>query len=195
MEVSAMIVELITLYKIPAVFAGAFFFGDSVVITSAYLTGQLGWYVPSILAAVFLGTTLADVIWFLAGVFWQKHSSRIHFFEESRKKAAELLETFLGKNPLLAIIAVKFLYGTRIAMIVYVAARGMSFGTFALYNSIGTFLWLAVLFPLGYLTGKGLAQALPPIYAIQAAIVVLILSFIIMRMFSIWLTKRIGKKG
>src|SRR3989344_5803286 len=111
------------------------------------------------------------------------------------KKAAELLETFLGKNPLLAIIAVKFLYGTRIAMIVYVAARGMSFGTFALYNSIGTFLWLAVLFPLGYLTGKGLAQALPPIYAIQAAIVVLILSFIIMRMFSIWLTKRIGKKG
>jgi membrane protein DedA with SNARE-associated domain len=185
---------LLTAYRLPAVFFGAFFFGDSVVLTAAYLAGQLQWPVVPIFLAAFLGTAVADTMWFFAGVFLAPRFTNMQFLQGEREKAAVFLRKLIGEKPQYGLILIKFVYTGRIAMILYVAARGLSFKVFVIYNSIGIALWLIVFFPLGYLAGRGVGQALPLVNAIEAAIVVLIVSTIGMRILTIWLTKRITKE-
>jgi membrane protein DedA with SNARE-associated domain len=182
---------LLTMYRIPTVFAGAFFFGDSVILTAAYLAGQLNWPIIPIFLAAFLGTATADTMWFFAGVFFARRFSGIEFMRERREKAAALLRKITGEKPAYALIIIKFLYGSRIAMILYVAARGLSFRTFSIYNSIGIFVWLAIFFPIGYFAGRGISTNFPIMNAIEAAVVVLVVSFILMRILTIWLTKQV----
>jgi len=182
---------LLSVYRLPAVFFGAFFFGDSVILTTAYLAGQQHWPVVSIFLATFLGTAAADTLWFVAGVVMSKRFSNTNFMRKEREKAAALLQKLTGEKPMYALIFIKFLYGSRIAMILYTAARGFSFRTFTFYNSVGILAWLAVFFPLGYFGGMGIGKALPPSSTIQAAVAVLIASAILMRIFTIWLTKKV----
>lgn len=181
-------------YRLLAVFIGSFFFGDSVIITAAYLAGQLGWPVVPIFIAAVLGVVAADTAWFLVGVFAARHGARIRFFDAQREKVARLLEKITGQNPHWALVYIKFLYGARIAMILYVAARGVSFRTFSLYNTFGILLWFVIFFPLGYLAGRGLARALPLINVVGAATIVFIVSFIVLRLFNIWLTRNIENR-
>ena len=185
---------LLAVYRLPAAFFGAFLFGDSVILTTAYLAGQQHWSPISIVLAMFLGTAAADTLWFFAGMIFAKRFSNATFMRAEREKAAVLLQKLTGKNPMYALIFIKFLYGSRIAMILYTAARGFSLRSFTYYNSIGILAWLAVFFPLGYLAGMGIGLALPPSSTIQALIAVFIASAILMRIFTLWLTKQVTKE-
>ncbi len=178
-------------YRHLAVFLGAFFFGDSVLFTIAYLGGQQSWPMAPVVVAAFLGTALADTLWYALGCFGAGFMNRVPYLQSEREKAAALLHQLLGENPALALIFLKFLYGSRIAMILYVAARGIGFWRFSAYNALGIAAWLLVFFPVGYLTGTGVAQAFPVLNSVQAGIVVLIVSFIALRLLSIWLTRRV----
>lgn len=181
----------LTIYRLPTVFAGAFFFGDSVILTAAYLAGQLHWPVFPIFAAAFLGTAAADTMWFFVGVFFARKFSGSNFMRKERERASQLLQKLTGEKPFYALIFIKFLYGSRIAMILYVAARGLHFRTFSIYNSIGIFVWLSIFFPLGYLAGKGISTTFPVMNAIEAAVVMFVVSFVLMRILTIWLTKKV----
>lgn len=185
---------LLTVYRLPTVFAGAFFFGDSVILTAAYLAGQLQWPVISIFITAFLGTAAADTMWFFIGLFAARRLSGLNFLRKEREKAATLLAKLTGEKPFYALIFIKFLYGSRIAMILYVASRGLPFSTFTLYNSIGIAVWLGLFFPAGYLAGQGVGKAMPFLNAIEAAIIVLVISAILMRILTVWLTKKVTKE-
>ncbi len=182
---------LLSVYRIPTVFAGAFFFGDSVILTAAYLAGQLQWPVMPVYLAAFAGTAVADTMWFFCGVVFTRHFSSMQFMRKERDKASVLLRKLTGENPALALILIKFLYGSRIAMILYVAARGLSFRTFTIYNSIGIFIWLSIFFPIGYFAGRGISTNFPIMSAVEATVVVLVVSFVLMRIFTLWLTKKV----
>jgi len=186
--------ELFEAYRLVAVFLGSFFFGDSVIITAAYLAGQLHWSVIPIFVVAVLGTVIADTLWFLLGLVMTKHGSHIRLFEKQRDQTARLMEKITGKHPHRALVYIKFLYGARIAMILYAAARGVSFRTFTVYNSLGVLLWFIIFFPLGYLAGRGVARVMPFAGALEAALVVLVASFIIVRLFNIWLTREVEKE-
>jgi len=188
------IMSLLEHYRLLAVFAGSFFFGDSVIITAAYLAGQLDWSVIPIFIVAVLGTVVADTVWFLIGAGIGRTHSHIKYFEKQRDQAAQFLHKLTGTRPEMALIYIKFLYGTRIAMILYVAARGMSLRTFTAYNSIGVLAWFVIFFPLGYLAGRGIARAMPLVGTLEAALVVLVASFVVVRLFNIWLTHRMEKK-
>lgn len=185
------ITALLSVYRVPTVFAGAFLFGDSVIFTAAYLAGQLQWPALPIFVTAFLGTAAADTMWFFLGAYFANRFRGTDFMRSKREKAAELLRKLTGENPAYALIFIKFLYGSRIAMILYVAARGLSFGTFSIYNSIGIFIWLAIFFPIGYLAGMGIASNFPILNAIEAGVIVLVASFVIMRLLTLWLTRKV----
>lgn len=185
------ITALLTAHRIVAVFWGAFFFGDSVIFTAAYLAGQLAWDAVPIFATAFLGTAAADTMWFFLGVYVSKRFSGTTFMRYQREKAATLLAKLTGEKPAYALIFIKFLYGSRIAMILYVAARGLSFRTFSLYNSIGILVWLGVFFPIGYLAGKGISSNFPILNVIEAAVIVFVVSFVLMRILTLWLTRKV----
>ena len=77
-------------------------------------------------------------------------------------------------------------------MIFYVAARRVSLAVFTLFNSIGTIIWLAVLIPLGWLAGRGLEGAASALGTIEIAVAVFVVSIIVFRIVSVWITKKIG---
>ena len=188
------ILVLLEQYRILAVFVGSFFFGDSVIITAAYMAGQLEWMVAPIFVAAVLGTIVADTLWFLLGVVLRRTHAHFKYFEKQRDQAAHFLHRLTGTRPEMALIYIKFLYGARIAMILYVAARGMKFWTFTVYNSLGVLAWFIIFFPLGYLAGRGVARALPLVSALEAGLVVLVASFVAIRLFNIWLTHKMEKE-
>jgi membrane protein DedA with SNARE-associated domain len=181
---------LLTAYQIPSVFAGAFFFGDSVILTAAYVAGQLSWSPIPLFLAAFLGTIASDTLWFLFGSKLLARFSDSRFLKKEREKMSGFVQRLVGERPLLALILVKFLYGSRVAMILYVASRGMSFATFSFFNAIGAVIWLLVFVPLGYLAGKGIGTAFPYFNVVPAALAVLVLSIVIFRVITIWMEKR-----
>lgn len=186
---------LLTAYQLPTVFFGAFFFGDSVILTSAYLAGQLEWSVAPIFFAALLGTVISDSLWYFFGVFFAGRFSNVKFLQKERAKMSGFIERLVGEKPWLALMMVKFLYGSRVAMILYAAAKRLHFGLFTLFNTLGAIIWLFVFIPLGYFAGKGVSQAAPLMEALPAALVVLIVSIIIFRIVTIWMEKRMQKES
>ncbi|MBI5644560.1 VTT domain-containing protein [Candidatus Kaiserbacteria bacterium] len=187
------IIALLGTYRIPAIFIGSFAFGDSVIITGAYLAGQLHWSVAPIFLAALCGVIASDCAWFLLGRMLARQGSRIAFFEKGRDKIVRMLERFTGDKPHWWLVYIKFLYGGRIAMILYVAAQGMRFATFFAYNTLGILIWFVLFFPLGYVAGRGVSRAMPLINVLEMALIVLVVSFIVVRLFNIWLTREIEK--
>lgn len=181
---------LLTAYQLPTIFVGAFFFGDSVILTGAYVAGQLSWSPIPLFLAAFLGTMASDTLWFVFGAQLLARFSHARFLKKEREKMSGFVQRLVGEHPLTALIMVKFLYGSRVAMILYVASRGMSFSTFTLFNGIGALIWLFVFVPLGYLAGKGVGAAFPYVEVVPMAILVLIMSIIIFRIVTIWMEKR-----
>lgn len=189
-----LIAELLTTYQIPAVFAGAFFFGESVIITSVYLAAQFNWSLVMVVSAVFAGTVISDLLWFVAGNLLRSRLEQTLWLKKQREQASQLLAALTGTRPFIALLFIKFLYGSRIAMILYLAARQVTLWQFIVFNSLGTLLWMAVIIPLGYLAGRGADSAMPLLNRIELAVLVLIVSAVLFRLFSLWLTKKIADR-
>lgn len=186
--------NLIIIYHNWAVVVGAFFFGESIIITAAYLAAELGWNIFYLVLAAFFGTVISDTCWFFAGRFFDGFFSRKEYYRKRREEASVLLSRLTGERPFIALLYIKFLYGSRIAMIVYLAARNVSFRLFTIFNSLGTMLWLAVIIPLGYFAGSTIApDASSLLNVVGAGIAVLIFSAATFKYFSRWLTKRLTK--
>jgi membrane protein DedA with SNARE-associated domain len=181
---------LLTAYQIPTVFIGAFFFGDSVILSAAYLAGELSWSPIPIFLAAFAGTIISDTLWYLFGRFFSWRFSEVKFLKKERDKMSGFIARLVGEKPLTALIMVKFLYGSRVAMILYAASSGISFWTFTFFNGIGAVVWLLVFIPLGYLAGMGVKQIAPFMDALPAALAVLVVSFVIFRIITVWMEKK-----
>lgn len=189
------LLSFLSTYQLTTVFIGAFIFGDSVILTTSYLAGQLDWPPIPIFLAALSGTIISDTLWYLFGVHLLARFSHVRFFKRERQKISLYLDRLVGKRPLMALIMVKFLYGSRIAMILYAATRGIPFWTFTLFNSIGAVIWLLVFIPLGYAAGRGIGAAFPYLDAIPTAIGVLIASFIVFRIITIWTEKKVARRS
>ena len=150
---------LVTTHQILVVFVGMMFFGDTFLLAVSYLSGQ-GVLSPwTILWAGFLGTMFADLIWFYIGHLTNTTLSR--FFDKYRHRMEHvlgLMEKLVGKRPFVYLILAKFLYGTRILIIIYVALRKMPVKTFILFDAVGTVLLHTVLIGMGWLAGRGIAE-------------------------------------
>ncbi len=185
---------LLTTYQIPTIFTGAFFFGDSVILAGAYLAGELRWSPVPLFLAALAGTIVSDVLWYLFGRFFSDRFSEVRFLKKEREKMSGFIARLVGEKPLVALIMVKFLYGSRIAMILYAAASGIKFWTFMFFNGIGAIIWLLVFIPLGYLAGMGVSHAAPLMGAVPTALVVLVISIIVFRAITIWMEKKVAEK-
>jgi len=193
MEVLPLIEHYLSVYHIPAVFAGSFFFGESVVVTSAYLASRLGWFMPTVFLAAFFGTVISDGVWFLLGNVLNNYFARTGWLKRQREAAASILAKLTGRRPFIVLVYIKFIYGSRIAMILYLAGRRVSMTKFLLYDSLGTVIWLCVMMPAGYLAARG-TDLLWFIDRIEISALVLLAVIIFIRFTTSWLTEKITKR-
>jgi membrane protein DedA with SNARE-associated domain len=186
--------EYLMQYQAVALFLGAFFFGETVIISSAFLSGQ-GFISPiTLLSMAFLGTVVSDMIWFIVG---RKILTLLHRWEKYKIQSEKVfphLEKVFHHKLFLILLFIKFLYGTRILTILYLSMHRMKTGTFILYNSLGTLLWLAVILPIGWLAGKSIINILPFLNKIHYVVLSLVVLVVVFRYVSQWLSNKITKE-
>ena len=184
------ITQFLITYHLPALFAGAFFFGETVILTASFLSAQGWWNLWSIFVVTLLGTVLSDGVWFLLGN-WILHRKNFQKHEAKYEKLVNKLDKKIGNRPYLSLLVIKFLYGTRILTIIYLSFRKIKFWQFIIFDFLGTSFWLVVIMVIGWLAGKGYSHVIQVFHNIGYGFSALLLFFILYRIVNIWISKKV----
>lgn len=150
-----MVIESLALHKSWIVLVGTFFLGETVVLAAAALAAQGSWSMTAVAGWAFVGTVASDTLWFrTARIGLDRWSSGTR--ADRLARATARLDRLSGGHPHRALIFVKFVYGTRIASIAYMAMRRVPPRRFVTFDALGTVIWLAVMIPIGWAIGLGL---------------------------------------
>lgn len=188
------VINLLSLYQLPAIFLGSFLFGETVIIAAAFLSAQGFWSPIDVFWISLVGTIASDSLWFLFGY---RIMSFFHRWERYKEQSARLLmtlENITGKRPFLSLLFIKFLYGTRILTIIYLSIRKMRFLTFIIFDTIGSTLWLVVIISIGWLAGKSIVNLVPFLNKFEYMLLFLVVVILIFRFSAIWISKKITKE-
>ncbi|KKT86899.1 MAG: hypothetical protein UW86_C0015G0003 [Microgenomates group bacterium GW2011_GWA1_Microgenomates_45_10] len=188
------IISLLSTYQLPAIFLGAFFFGETVILTAAFLAGQGTWSIESVFWLSLAGTVISDSLWFLLGQTFFKFTKRWEKYQDQYQTFLIKLEKITGQRPFLSLLFIKFLYGTRILTILYLSIREVRFFTFLLFNTVGTILWLLVMISVGWLVGRGATNITDVFYKVEYALTALVLLIVFFKIMTTWLSKKIVKQ-
>ena len=188
------IANLLATYELPAIFFGAFFFGELVILTAAFLAGQDTWSISNVFWLALAGTIASDSLWFMLGQTFLRSTKRWGKYYDKYHLYLDKLEEITGQKIFLSLLFIKFLYGTRIMAILYLSMRRMRFLTFLLFNTIGTIIWLVAIILVGWLAGKGVANIDEIYQRFEFVLMTLVLLLVCYKMLTIWLGKKVVKK-
>lgn len=192
MDIDALL-PLLQEYSSPAIFVGAFLFGETVILAATFLAAEGLWSFWEVFVLSFFGGLIADILWFLLGRYaggrikrWQWVERRYHHYVAEIEQDVE--------HTLYYIILFKFLYGTRIITILYTSMRRIPFLRFLLYDAIGTALLLVVIMGIGYFIWLGFPGALSGFRIIQLTLIALLVLTVLFRFVIPWAFRRWRKK-
>jgi membrane protein DedA with SNARE-associated domain len=160
--------ELLSRFGLLAVFLLAAIEGDISVILAG-VVAHLGFF--SLFAAIAVGTIGAcagDCAWFFIA---RSHAATIR---EGRiyRRIGPTVEALAGRLGVWSIIAARFVYGTRIATIVFWGVQRLSFVKFALCDLAGCALWASLFATLGYLLSGSAAALIGEIKRVEVWLLV-----------------------
>ncbi len=184
----------IVTYGWVGLFFGAFFFGETVIVSSALVVFTQGLSVPVAVLLAFLGTILSDTVWFLLSDRIVRRRLEKNGTWEKHQNFIERINTIFGRYPFLVLLVVKFLYGTRILTIVYLSIRKLPLWQFILFNAIGTLLWLGALFGLSYTAVVAAVSIDNQLNTLQLVIGGAVIVLLVIKLINLWITKRLGSK-
>lgn len=177
------------------VFFGAAFGGELALFAIAFLTAQGVLSLFSLVTLSFLGTFSSDILWFLLGrtVMIKKIISS-RYANGAISILVQAVDRVSRGNRFLALIIAKFLVGTRILLIMYVSKTDLGLRRFIHYDAIAVLLWLAVIIPIGFVSGLGftyLAEIFNNLY-IEIGLILFILFIVVI--IRIWFERIFTKK-
>jgi len=137
---------LIVRYGLAVVFLGAAVEGDVTMILAGF-SAHVGLFRLHLAIALgALGGIAGDSFFYALG---RRHSGIIRTSALYRK-AEPAIERFTGRFGELQIALARFVYGTRMASMLFWGVKGTPFWRFALIDATGCALWAAALGGLGY---------------------------------------------
>ena len=149
--------QLIQQYGYAAVAAGAFLEGETVLILAA-VSAQLGYLqLPVVIVVAAIGAFLGDNLYFFAG---RRYGRRLMVRFPALGRAVPRVDRFVGRWHALAVIALRFTYGLRIAGPIVLGAGRMRAFTFLWANAAGAVIWAVLLGVIGWGFGHAAARLL-----------------------------------
>lgn len=188
------ITTYLTTYQLPTIFFGAFFFGESIILSAAYLAGQQILSLQVVFWVSFLGTVISDLIWFLFGFHFVSRLENHDKHKHNYAKAIRHVDRLVGKRPFLALLFIKFAYGTRVLTIIYLSVKRLSFWKFVFFDSLGTIIWLIVMVSIGWFAGRGAHNFSSSVNHIEYSILGLLILLLGLRFGLKWIQKKIFKE-
>jgi membrane protein DedA with SNARE-associated domain len=154
--------DLITRYGLAAVFFGTLLEGDVTVILAGVVAhlGMVSY--PMVLVVAFAAGVLRDVTFFYLG----RASPRAR---ESRLygHAAAAVERLSGRFGELEILVAPFLYGVRMASMIFWGVHGLSVTRFLVLDVIGCAAWVFVFSGIGYLLSDRVGDLIGDVKAVE----------------------------
>ncbi|MBI2410806.1 MAG: VTT domain-containing protein [Candidatus Kerfeldbacteria bacterium] len=183
------IINFLSHHHVSIIFLGAFFFGETVIIAAAYLAAQGLWSPATVFLLAFFGTMASDICWFWIGGKFHGAIEKRASYQVQQQKYAHFLKKLTGEKPFLALLFIKFLYGTRILTLLYLSMRKVRMRYLVIYNAIGTIFWLAVIIPIGWLTQKGLTTAVPLLGKLEYSLLGILMLIILIKILFLWINR------
>lgn len=141
-------------------FLGAIIGGEETLILLSILSSH-GFLNPYYLFIFFyFGVLVSDSIWFFIG------KSKLFNWLVQRKFLSKayshwdrLLNSVTKKSDFQALFITKFLYGSRLPTIMYLARERLKIKSFLVYSLITNFIWVSLILLIGWSAGKGISLA------------------------------------
>jgi membrane protein DedA with SNARE-associated domain len=133
-------------HAVVAVFAGAMFEGDLSMVMAG-VVAHLGYAsLPVAIQAACLGAFAGDLGWYTLGRAGAGHLRETVLY----RRAAPLIERLATRLGEVEIVLARFVYGTRIASMIFWGVRGLPLVRFAAFDLLGCTLAALALGLLGY---------------------------------------------
>jgi membrane protein DedA with SNARE-associated domain len=142
-----------------------------------------------------IGNLVMDtIIFFLSKTKVFDFVVKREFASKSYKQFVYIMNRYAHKNPFVTMLITKFIYGTRIITIIYMAREKLNFRRFISYNVITTFLWMSVLTALGLIVGASVSALVSTVKRVELGIIlffaVIIAIYVINSRIKTWLLKK-----
>ncbi|GLR48449.1 DedA family protein [Sphingomonas astaxanthinifaciens] len=147
---------LIAAYGLPVVLLGAALEGETAALLAG-MAAHRGWLpLPSVMAALALGSFLSDQGLFLAGRRLGR-SARVQGWlaKPAARRAVDLLE----RRPRVFLLGFRFLWGLRTVSPLVIGASKVPARLYLLCNILAASLWGVLFASLGYIFGAGITRA------------------------------------
>jgi membrane protein DedA with SNARE-associated domain len=176
---------------LPAIFVGSFFLGETVVLAGIVLAASGVVPVWSLFALVLLATLASDLVWFYFGQRLVRFAARWTPIRERYERTMQGMGRVDDGRRFYYLLFYKFVYGIRIVTIVYSSLRRIPLRRFVLFDAVGSSAYLVVFIGGGILLCRGAAELAPAMQTLRYVGAALALLFILMRMGTQWLRKRL----
>lgn len=154
---------------------------EEALIFFGILAGQRIIELQAVIIFGFLGVVIFDsFIFVLARSKYGAFVKNLFYSTREQKKRPQILHPHNTHKYALAIFLSKFIYGARTFTIWYVSGKHLSYKRFVVYDILATVAWMALLFPIAWLAGRGIskylfvAQHIERLLLLTAAVVVLL---------------------
>ncbi len=187
-----MIDQLVREWGYLAVAVGAFAEGETVLLAAGY-AARVGWLdLWRVLAVAVLAASAGDQFFFWIGRLWGH--ALLQRIPRLRTQV-ERVSALLRRRPGGAVVAVRFLYGLRIAGPVLIGAAGVSPLRFAVFNVLGALLWAPLITGLGWGFGHAWEHLSQRLAGVQAGLLALLLVVALASWLGRRLLRRLSGRG
>ncbi|HBA45508.1 hypothetical protein A2W67_01855 [Candidatus Nomurabacteria bacterium RIFCSPLOWO2_02_40_28] len=173
-----------------SIFLAALFGGELALFGLGFLAAQGVFPVLPVIILSFTGGFTPNILWFLLGQTATAGKIASHKYTNSTTAIiVEAITRVSGGSHLVGIIIAKFLVGTPVILMMYVNKTAMTFKKFIYYETVAILLSLAIILPIGFISGLGfsyLAQNLENLY-VALGFVLLVVTVVIVA--QIWFEK------
>jgi membrane protein DedA with SNARE-associated domain len=179
--------SLLQHYGYLAIFAGTFVEGESMLLLGSYAAHAGYLNMPWVLAAAFSAALVSDQLYFRLG---RRYGPQLVARRPTLQiKVARALAIIDG-HAVLSVLAMRFLWGFRVALPVAIGMSSMPAGRYLLLDLVGAAVWSAAVSWLGFAAARILSAAVADFRRyegeIAAALVLLALALVLLR----WLPRR-----
>lgn len=192
----AEILAYLTTYGYIAVFLGAMFEGEVVVILSGLFAQQGYLSFGIVILLVQIAATLNDAMWFLIGRY--RVPKWLYKKPWFLRLAARPMELINGRPELLA-LSMRFMFGFRSLIPLGLGLSHLSVPRFFFFHAIGTLAWALSLASIGYFFG-GMLETLfgriryPELVMVSVVIVAVMVFFSFSKLFKRYLGRKLNQE-
>lgn len=171
-------------------FIGIVLLGDIMLVPLIYFAATKSLSLPSVLLVGFLGSTVADTMWYWIGkVFGKASVYRFFKIDKLQEKNPEFFISFRNRADRILFLS-KFLYGIRVPVRVLYGIEGLPFKNFININILGSIIWLMLISGLAFTLDISAEEL--KLYVFRGEIVFLVF-FVLILLFELWAKKYVKR--